>query len=36
MSKSTENQDTQTGSVPVDQLKSTEKQPIQSSSVPIQ
>lgn len=36
LSKSTENQDTQTGSVPVDQLKSTEKQTIQSGSVPIQ
>lgn len=36
MSKSTENQDTQTGSAPVDQLKSTEKQAIQSGSVPIQ
>lgn len=36
MSKSTEKQDIQTGSVPVDQLKSTENQAIQSSSVPIQ
>lgn len=36
MSKSTEKQDIQTGSVPVDQPKSTEKQAIQSGSVSIQ